>query len=115
MKHSGLVLVLGLALLGVMSGAAGAQEQNQELAGVSPFRFQTAVVVDVAPLQAVVVIDGHPIGVARELVARATAVLPGWHTLEIGAPGFYPYVQRFLAQPRDSVNLFTVTLAPVLQ
>jgi len=111
MKRDSVAVALGLALLGAAPAVAGAQDQP-ELAGVAPHRFQIAVIFDVHPAEAVVVIDGRPIGVAKELTAQATSVMPGWHTVEIGAPGFHPYVRHFLAQERDSVNSFVVTLAP---
>ena len=101
-------LALGLAFLWAFPGSVCAQSLRSPES-----RFETALVIDARPLDAQVLLDGRPIGSARELVALAIAVLPGWHTVEIGAAGFHPYVGRFAADPHGSVNPFVVTLVPV--
>jgi CRISPR/Cas system-associated exonuclease Cas4 (RecB family) len=76
-------------------------------------RFEAALVLEVLPLDAEVLLDGRPIGSARELVAQAVSVTPGWHTVAVGAPGYYAYIGRFVADQHSSANLFVVTLVPV--
>ena len=108
MKHNMLALALGLALLGALPDAVSAQS----LTGVSWNRSETTLIVDARPLQAQVLIDGRPLGSARELIAKAISVTPGSHTVEIRAPGFHRYVGEFTADDAGSATQFWVTLAP---
>ena len=120
MKRNGFALALGLATLCVPPGAVTAQQMpavavSAEEAGVAyrSSRFEAALTLEVLPLDAQVLLDGRPIGTGRELVAQAVAVLPGWHTVEVTAPGYYSYAGRFVADQHSSANLFVVTLPPV--
>ena len=108
MKRNRWALVLGLAVLCALPDMGGAQS----LGGVSQGRYETTLIVDARPLQAQVMVDGRPIGSARELVAIAISVLPGPHTIEISAPGFHRYVGQFIADAGGAANQFTVTLPP---
>jgi hypothetical protein len=121
MALSGLVAALGLAFLCALPDVASAQ-QYTSMTSFSPSsmgqvyrqsRFESTLIVDVRPLDAQVLLDGHPIGSGRELVAIAVAVEPGWHTVEIVAPGFYSYKSDFAAESHAGTSQFVVTLAPV--
>ena len=107
MKHKLLAMAFGLALLWTLPEVVSAQAQLD----VSQHRFEPTLLIDARPLQAQVLLDGRPIGVAGALAARAITVTAGPHTVEIGAPGFLPYVERFVAD-RWGVSQFVVTLAP---
>ena len=114
MTHIALALTLGLALLWVSPAPASAQgltETGPKIV-ISRHRFETTLILEVIPLEAVVRVDGRAIGTAGDLVARAIAVSPGPHTVHIGAPGFRPYVGSFTADPYSSVNQFLVVLVP---
>jgi hypothetical protein len=112
-----LALVLVLAFLcalpvGVMAQMATGPGVAFDIYRAS--RFETALILDVRPLEAQILLDGRPIGTARELVAQALPINLGWHTLEIGAAGFYPHFVRFEAyDAHSSASQFTVTLVPV--
>src|SRR5262249_49428693 len=110
---------VGVALLWALPGGASAQEfwmsTGAKEAGeaYAQSRFQAALTLEVQPLDAQVLLDGRPIGTGRELVAVAVPVGPGWHTVEVGAPGHYSYTGRFVADQHSSANLFVVTLVPI--
>ena len=108
MKRTRCALILGLAILFALPAGAGAQATN----GAGQHRSETTLIVDALPLQAQVLVDGRPIGLAGDLLARAISVLPGRHTLEINAPGFHRYVGHFTADPLGSASQFVVTLVP---
>jgi len=115
MKRDGLALAFGLACLLAAPGLTRAQDPDStvtDLSGITSHRFQNGVIVDVLPREAVIFIDGRPVGTGRELIARATPVTPGWHTLAISAAGFVPYVHHFFTERRDSYNDFVVVLVP---
>ncbi|HXJ77920.1 MAG TPA: hypothetical protein VMS64_04475 [Candidatus Methylomirabilis sp.] len=119
MKQSGFALVLGLALVCAFPGRGIAQtpylgvSAEEATAAYASSRFQAALTLEVTPLDAQVFLDGRPIGSARELVAIAVPVAPGWHTVEIGAPGYYAHTSRFVADQHSSANLVVVSLVPV--
>ena len=107
MKHKLFAMAFGLALLWTLPDVVSAQA----LTGVAQHRFEPTLIVDARPLEAQVLLDGRPIGLPGALAARAITVTPGPHTVEIGAPGFVPYAERFVAD-RTGANQFVVTLAP---
>jgi hypothetical protein len=123
MAYSRLTLALGVvSLCALLPGTGNAQmarmpavSVSAEAAGLSyqAARYQALVVLDVLPLEAEVLLDGHPIGTARQLVALGVPVLPGWHTVEVSAAGFLPYAGQFVCDQHSSATAFTVTLAPV--
>lgn len=119
MTRNGLGLVLGLAFLCGLPGAVSAQSSFAVISGEAATeayrssRFEAALVLEVLPLDAQVLLDGYPIGTARELVAIAVPVQPGWHTVEVNAPGYYAHTGRFVADRHSSANLFVVTLVPI--
>src|SRR6266542_7073922 len=92
MKHKLLAMAFGLALLWTLPEVVSAQALS-----VSQHRFEPTLIIDARPLEAQVLLDGRPIGLAGALAARAITVTAGPHTVEIGAPGFLPYVERFVA------------------
>ena len=53
--------------------------------------------VDATPADALVYLDGRFLGVAGELIARALPVPFGPHTIQVVAPGFHPWAERFVA------------------
>ena len=110
MKLKMFAMAFGLALLWTLPDVVGAQGFGG-LTGVAQHRFEPTLIVDARPLEAQVLLDGRPIGLAGALAARAITVTPGPHTVEIGAPGFVPYAERFVAD-RTGANQFVVTLAP---
>jgi PEGA domain len=55
------------------------------------------LVVDAFPPDAHVYLDGRPLGVAGELIARALPVAFGPHVVHVVAPGFRPWAERFVA------------------
>ena len=121
--YSKITLALGLVFVcALLPGAGNAQMPQMRAVSISPeqagaayiaSRYEATLILDVLPLDAQVLLDGHPIGTARQLVAIAVPVTPGWHTVEIGAAGFYPYAGTFVADQHSSANAFVVTLAPV--
>src|SRR5438094_475333 len=123
MKRNGFGLALGLAFLCGLPGAVSAQSTaGMGPAGISgeaaseayrSSRYEAALVLEVLPLDAQVLLDGYPIGTARELVAIAVPVGPGWHTVQVQALGYHPHIGRFVADQHSSANLFVVTLVPV--
>jgi hypothetical protein len=117
MKRYGFALALTLAFLCARPGGAGAQTAldvvGREIEGYRANRYETALILDVRPLEAQVLLDGQPIGSARELVAQAVSVTAGWHTVKIGAQGFYPYTGHFVAETHGAAKQFVVTLVPV--
>jgi hypothetical protein len=120
--YSRLTLALGVvSLCALLPGTGHAQmaqmpavDVSAEAAGATyrVARYQALLVLDVLPLEAQVLLDGHPVGTARQLVAIGLPVSPGWHTVEISAPGFLPYAGRFVGDQHSSATAFTVTLAP---
>ncbi len=117
-----LTLVLGLVFLCALPGASNAQMSQMPTVSVSAeaagqayreSRFEAALTLEVLPLDAQVLLDGVPIGSGRELVAQAVAVTPGWHTVDVVAPGYYSYRGRFVADQHSSANGFVVTLPPL--
>jgi hypothetical protein len=118
MKHYGFVFALSLTALCALPAAAGAEDFTYMSPGASgqayrESRFQAALTLEVTPLEAQILLDGHPIGTARQLVAQAVPVSPGWHVVEVGAPGYYSYAGRFVADQHSSANLFVVSLVPI--
>jgi hypothetical protein len=120
MTRAGFAQALGLLVLCALPGPGSAQgmysmDVSAEAAGASyqSSRYQAALTVEILPLEAQVLLDGKPIGTGRDLVALAIPVTPGWHTVEVGAPGYVPYTGRFVADQHSSANLFVVTLAPI--
>jgi hypothetical protein len=55
------------------------------------------LIVDATPASAWVYLDGRPLGSAGELVARALPVPYGPHVVQIVAPGFRQWAERFVA------------------
>jgi hypothetical protein len=53
--------------------------------------------VDATPADALVYLDGRFLGVAGELLARALPVAFGPHLIQVVAPGFRPWAERFVA------------------
>jgi len=53
--------------------------------------------VDATPADALVYLDGRLLGVAGELIARALPVPFGPHLIQVVAPGFRPWAERFVA------------------
>jgi hypothetical protein len=121
MTRDGFALTLGLVVvLCALPESGNAQgmfsvDVSAESAGIAyrSSRYEAALTVEILPLEAQVLLDGKPIGSGRDLVAVAVSVTPGWHTVEVGAPGYYPYSGRFVADQHSSANLFVVTLAPI--
>jgi hypothetical protein len=55
------------------------------------------LVVDAWPASAWVYLDGQPIGSAGELIARGLPVAYGPHVIQIVAPGYQQWAERFFA------------------
>jgi len=55
------------------------------------------LIVDATPAIAWVYLDGRPIGSAGELVARGLPVAYGPHVIQIVAPGYLQWAERFFA------------------
>jgi hypothetical protein len=122
MKRNGFGLALGLAFLCSLPVAVSAQTPAVTVSSVSgeaateayrSSRFQAALTLEVLPLEAQVLLDGSPIGTARELVAIAVPVGPGWHTVQVVATGYHPYTGQFVSDQHSDANLFVVTLVPI--
>jgi hypothetical protein len=120
MRRSGLAMVMGLMFLCALPAIARAQflpavAVSAEAAGVAyqQSRYQAALSLDVLPLDAEVLLDGKSIGTARQLVAVAVPVTPGWHTVEVVAPGHHSYAGRFVADQHSSASMFVVNLVPI--
>jgi hypothetical protein len=91
----------GAALL---FGAAGEAERWGGWRGDSTF-----LIIDAAPPDAQVYLDGRRLGTAGELTARALSVSYGTHAVHVRAPGFRPWATRFVVD-----GSFPVRLRPVL-
>jgi hypothetical protein len=119
MTRNGFALALGLLFLCALPSVVNAQMFAVDVSAAAAgsayqeSRYQAALTLEVLPLEAEVLLDGHPIGTGRQLVAQAVPVTPGWHTVTVGAPGHYPYTGHFVADQHSSANLFVVTLSPV--
>jgi hypothetical protein len=120
MTRYGFALALGLMVLCAVPATGSAQmmpamdvDPAAAAAAYQSSRHEAALTVEILPLEAQVLLDGKPIGTGRDLVAIAIPVTPGWHTVEVGAPGYVPYAGRFVADQHSSANLFVVTLAPI--
>jgi len=96
------VLGLGGSVLGFRGG------RGFGLFGVDRESF---LIVDAAPGDAEVFLDGRFLGSAGQLVARALPLPPGQHAVAIAARGFRPYVVRFVADPSFPVRI-RLALAP---
>jgi len=55
------------------------------------------LIVDAAPAEARVFLDGRPLGLAGELVARGLPISLGPHVVDVQAPGFRSRAWRFVA------------------
>jgi hypothetical protein len=55
------------------------------------------LIVDAWPASAWVYLDGRPIGSAGELIARALPVAYGPHVIQIVAPGYQQWAERFIS------------------
>jgi hypothetical protein len=118
MGHGRLILALGVVAFCGLAEAVNAQTFEYFTPGGSGMayregRYEAALVVDVRPLDAQILLDGRPIGTARELMAQAIPVSPGWHTVDFVADGHYSYRGRFAADQHSSASPFVVTLVPI--
>jgi hypothetical protein len=86
-------------------GAAGAA-YPWEWRGDSTF-----LIVDATPPTADVYLDGRRLGTAGELLARALPVPYGPHAVHVVAPGFKPWLARFVVDGSFPVRL-RATLSP---
>ena len=55
------------------------------------------LIVDAWPASAWVYLDGRPLGSAGDLIARALPVEYGVHVIQIVAPGYLQWAERFVA------------------
>ena len=77
--------MLGLIAAAALSlGAAGGSVSSSDSPNAG------TLIIEVRPLQAVVRLDGVPIGTAHDVVARPIYVRPGAHLISVTAPGFLP-------------------------
>ena len=109
---SGALVVI--ALLAVTSGTSS----GQIVGTMGPIHagyqvFETTLVVDARPLAAEILLDGRPLGSAAAIATRVISVEPGYHTLEVRAPGHHAYIGRFNASTQSTSNWFRVFLVPV--
>jgi hypothetical protein len=87
-------------------GAAGAAYPWETGRGDSTF-----LIVDATPPAADVYLDGRRLGTAGELLARALPVPYGPHAVHVVAPGFKPWLARFVLDGSFPVRL-RATLSP---
>jgi hypothetical protein len=87
-------------------GAAGAAYPWETWRGDSTF-----LIVDATPPTADVYLDGRRLGTAGELLARALPVPYGPHAVHVVAPGFKPWLARFVVDGSFPVRL-RATLSP---
>ena len=87
-------------------GAAGAAYGWDAPPGDSTF-----LIVDASPPTADVYLDGRRLGAAGELLALALPVSYGRHAVQIVAPGFRPWLARFVVDGSFPVRL-RATLTP---
>jgi len=83
----------GAVAAGALIFGAGAMGSSGEGWRDDPALFT----VDATPADALVYLDGRFLGVAGELIARALPVPFGPHTIQVVAPGFRPWAERFVA------------------
>jgi hypothetical protein len=83
----------GAVAAGALMVGAGAMDSSGEGWRDDPALFT----VDAAPADALVYLDGRFLGVAGELIARALPVAFGPHLIQVVAPGFHPWAERFFA------------------
>ena len=69
----------------------------------------TFLIVDASPPTADVFLDGRRLGAAGDLMARALSVSYGRHAVQVVAPGFRPWLARFVVD-----GSFPVWLRPTL-
>ncbi len=82
---------------GVFAGAAaafGAAETAYRWD--TPLGDSTFLIVDATPPTADVYLDGRRLGAAGELVAQALPVSYGRHAVHVVAPGYRPWLARFV-------------------
>src|SRR6185295_18063158 len=102
MKRIVLAAALGLAAAAALPGAPAADMiLDVDNIKISQHRFETTLVVEALPLDAVVLVDGRLIGTASDLTGKALSVGPGNHTVQITAQGFRPYVSGFFADTQS--------------
>jgi hypothetical protein len=87
-------------------GAAGTAYRWEASPGDSTF-----LIVDATPPTADVYLDGRRLGSAGELVARALPVSYGPHAVHVVAPGFRPWLTRFVVDGSFPVRV-RATLSP---
>ncbi len=96
---------------GMTSGSSG----RETMRGGGGYGFSSvgsALIVDAYPLEAQVFLDGRLLGTGRDLMAHVFPVGPGAHSIEIVAPGFQPYAQRFTASGSGFATRLRFTLVP---
>jgi len=103
--------VLGVTLLGLCGwcGQASAQGPRTGYTSYSGYVYgdSATLTVTVLPLHAEVRLDGVLIGSGHDLVARAVALVPGDHIVQVSAPGYLPTIVNVPSIPNwaSHVNL----------
>jgi hypothetical protein len=83
----------GAVAAGALIFGAGAMGYSGEAWRDDP----AILVVDASPPDAQVYLDGQFLGVAGELIARGLSIPFGPHVVQVVAPGFHPWAERFVA------------------
>ena len=90
------------AMLGLIAAAVLSLGAADGVVATSDSATAGSLIIEARPLQSAVRLDGVPIGMAHDLVARPVYVRPGGHVLSVSAPGFLPSVSRWTSGPRGA-------------
>lgn len=101
-----------LLLIFVVSAVSGTGAwADHTTGGASAVVTASTLIIEVLPRQAEVRLDGHVLGIARDLVAEAVRLRPGEHVLQITAPGFLASTLYLTTTP-DWASRVWVELVP---
>ncbi len=90
-RRSFRLMVFGVTLLGLCGLWGEASAQGPRDTGYV-WGDSATLTVAVLPLHAEVRLDGVLLGSAHDLVARAVAMVPGDHVVQVSAPGYLPSI-----------------------
>ncbi len=99
------------AMLGLIAAAVLSLGAADGVVATSDSATAGTLIIEARPLQSAVRLDGIPIGMAHDLVARPVYVRPGAHVLSVSAPGFLPSTVQVDVRPAWGTRVW-VDLVP---
>ena len=84
---------LALAIVAILATATGCATVPATTAPEASF-----ITIDATPRDAYVYLDGRPLGLVREVTARAFFLPRGTHSVIIVAPGYLPFRQNLVLE-----------------